>query len=171
MLDLAISLRQIQPHSNSQPITNNSVVDQSDVAAWLTTQLNSTEVGNCSLSKNIQPFPSNGTTSLTITSSDCSTLLPNRPYTLVENLEYFPTQAAPSYTSSIFYTQAKDPKAINPAASVTHCSATRSRIQPLVRRIPKIRLIRSMVAEQCLQVPLPKRKLLVEQEFLATRIP
>ncbi len=102
--------------------TNNSVVDQIDVAAWLTTLLASTEVGNCSLTKNLQPFPASGTASLTIANADCSTLVPNRPYTLTENLEYTPTQAAPPYTTTKFYTQAADPAA-GTVSAVTHCAA------------------------------------------------
>jgi hypothetical protein len=104
--------------------TNTSVVDQTNVIAWLATQLTSSEVGNCSLSKSVQPFPASGATSLTIASADCATLLPNRPYTLTEHLVYDPTQAAPDYVTSTFYTQAKDPVAISPATSITHCSAT-----------------------------------------------
>lgn len=106
--------------------TNASVVDQTNVIAWLTTQLASTEVGNCSVSNSVQPFPGSGVTSLTITSSDCGTLLPNRPYTLTEHLVYDPTQAAPNFVTTTFYTQAKDPVAINPATNITHCSATLS---------------------------------------------
>jgi len=102
--------------------TNNSVVDQADVVAWLTSQLASTEVGNCSISKSVQPFPNSGTTSLLITSSDCNTLFPNRPYTLTEHLVYDPTQAAPNYVTSTFYTQAADPAA-GTISAVTHCSA------------------------------------------------
>jgi hypothetical protein len=116
--------------ADTQPLqftarTNSSVVDQTNVIAWLATNLNSTEVGNCALgSASVQPFPPTGTASQTITSADCATIAPNRPYTLVEHLVYDPTQTAPNYTTSVFWTQAATPGAhASPIIAVTHVTA------------------------------------------------
>ena len=115
--------------ADTQPLqftakTNNSVADQNNVVAWVATQLTSTEVSACSFSKSVQPFPQSGTTSLTITSTDCNTLAPNRPYRLVEHLVYDPTQSAPAYTTAVFYTQPQPAQGPAGVDSHTHFSVT-----------------------------------------------